>query len=68
MTTKMRSLRTMSIAEQRDRAAQLDEIRLQRRLTDAEQDEADRLATANYMRVWRAQQAATERRLAGAGL
>lgn len=50
-------------AAQRDRSAQLDDIRLQRRLTDAEQAEADRLAHCLYMREWRAAQAKIEARL-----
>lgn len=50
-------------AAQRERSAQLDEIRLQRRLTGPEQAEADRLAHCLYMREWRAAQAKVEARL-----
>lgn len=54
------SLRRMSVPDQRRRTAELDEIRLQRPLTTSEQAEADRLADAHYLRVWRASQAAQE--------
>ncbi len=42
---------------QRARRAQLDDIRIKRRLSDAEQTEADRLTHCLYMREWRASQA-----------
>jgi len=46
-----------SIARQRQRSAELDQLRLQRRLTEFEQAEADRLTQALYMREWRREQA-----------
>lgn len=46
------------MAEQRRRAAELDALRLSRRLTTAEQVEADRLADAAYHRLWRAEHVA----------
>lgn len=49
-----------SIALQRQRSEELDNIRLQRRLTDPEQAEADTLAHRLYMRQWRAQMAERE--------
>lgn len=48
------SLRQMPVAQQRERAAMLDEIRLERRLTGEEQSESDSLADALYMREYRA--------------
>lgn len=47
--------RTTRLAQQRARAEQLDAIRLERPLTNAEQAEADQLASRHYMRVWRQQ-------------
>lgn len=52
-----RTLRTSKYAAQRARAAELDDLRTIRPLTDAEYAEADRLAHAFYMRVYRQQQA-----------
>lgn len=46
----------IALSEQLRRAAELDAIRLERRLTPAEQAEADNLADRAYMRQWRAQQ------------
>jgi hypothetical protein len=54
------------LAQQLQRSAELDAIRLARKLTAEEQAEADRLADRAYMRAWRANQAEVERRLAGA--
>ena len=48
--------RTGMLAAQRARAAQLDLIRLQRKLTEDEQAEADRLSGREHMRAWRALQ------------
>ena len=48
---------SMSIAEQRRRATEIELIGGQRRLTDAELAEYDSLAHRSYMRHWRAQQA-----------
>jgi len=56
------------LAQQLQRSAELDAIRLTRKLTAEEQAEADRLADRAYMRAWRARQAEIERRLAGANL
>lgn len=53
MVTQQRSLR---LADQRARSAELDAIRLQRRLSIEEQAEADNLADRAYYRAWRAQQ------------
>ncbi len=52
--------RKMSIAEQRRRARELDDIRLQRPLTPTEQAEDDRLTEALYQRVWRTVQSERE--------
>ena len=52
----------VSPAELRQRIKQLDELRLQRSLSDAEQAEADQLSMRLYMREWRAQE--RERELA----
>lgn len=46
----------IALPDQLRRTAELDAIRLQRRLTPAEQAEADNLADRAYMRQWRAQQ------------
>lgn len=43
----------MSYAQQRQRTRELDDLRLQRPLTDAEKTEADELALKFYMRVYR---------------
>lgn len=51
-----RSTRQMPVAEQLRRAAELDALRLQRQLTEAEQAEADNLADRAYHRHWRAMQ------------
>ena len=67
MVTPAPTRRQMPLADQRRRMAELDAIRLQRGLTAGEQAEADRLAHRAYMRAWHAQQAAHERRIAGAG-
>lgn len=48
--------RQMAVADQRRRAAELDLVRLQRKLTPAEQAEADNLADRAYQRQWRAMQ------------
>lgn len=45
-----------SVADQRRRSAELDALRLSRRLTAEEQAEADNLADRAYYRAWRAQQ------------
>lgn len=55
----------LSVPEQNRRRAELDEIRLQRRLTPAEMEEDERLSHAFYMRQWRAEQASIEARLSG---
>lgn len=47
--------RATSWAERRARADELDQLLLQRRLTDEEAAEADRLAHCLYMRVYRQQ-------------
>ena len=52
----------VSPAELRQRIKQLDELRLQRSLSDAEKAEADQLSMRLYMREWRAQE--RERELA----
>jgi len=41
------------VAAERIRARELDDLRLQRPLTDAEHAEADRLAHRHYMRLYR---------------
>lgn len=48
--------RTDRLAEQRRRVAELDAIRIDRRLTGEEQAEADRLTQRLYMRVYRQRQ------------
>lgn len=57
--------RQIPVAEQLARTAELDRIRCQRKLTVAEQAEADNLAGRAYIRTWRASEAARERHLAG---
>ena len=52
----------VSPAELRQRIKQLDELRLQSSLIDAEKAEADQLSMRLYMREWRAQE--RERELA----
>lgn len=47
--------RRMSIAQQNARRDELDRLRLERPLTDAEAAEADRLTNALYLREYRAQ-------------
>lgn len=46
-----------SVLRQRARTAELDDLRLSRPLTKAEQAEADRLAHCLYMRVYRQRRA-----------
>lgn len=58
--------RQIPLAQQRQRAAQLDEIRRHRPLTDAEHAEADNLAHRAYMRAWQDSQREIESRLMGA--
>lgn len=48
-------MRRLTVPEQLQRTRELDEIRIKRRLTEAEAAEADRLAHCAYMREWRAQ-------------
>lgn len=60
----MTARRYTALADQLRRTAELDALRLHRRLTDQEAAEADRLAHAAYMRAWRTVQAERERRLA----
>lgn len=55
--------RQIPVAEQLARTAELDRIRCQRKLTEAEQAEADNLAERAYIRAWRAVQAEAERKL-----
>lgn len=52
--------KTPSLAQQRERAAQLDCLRLRRPLGRAEQAEADRLTQAEYMRQYRAERMARD--------
>lgn len=58
--------RKIPIAEQLARSAELDRIRCQRKLSPAEQAEADTLAGRAQMRAWRAVQADRERQLVSA--
>lgn len=53
------------IAQQLQRTRELDRLRCQRPLTDAERAEADLLAYRAEMRAWRAVQTDRERRLSG---
>lgn len=66
-----RRSRQIPVADQLRRAAELDSIRLQRRLTPREQAEADNLADRAYHRHWRAlqrqQEAMLANRIAGQG-
>lgn len=48
--------RQMTLADQRRRSAELDAIRMQRKLTPEEQAEADNLVQRAYLREWRAMQ------------
>lgn len=64
MRQRARSARQMPVADQVRRAAELDAIRLQRRLTPREQAEADNLADRAYHRHWRALQRQQEAMLA----
>lgn len=54
-----------SIAEQRARQRELDQIRFQRALTPDEIEEANRLTDREHMRQWRAVQRSIEIRLGG---
>lgn len=56
--------RHVPAVQQRARQAELDLIRLQRRLTTEEQDEADRLAAREQMRAWRQRQRDIEHAIA----
>jgi hypothetical protein len=62
----MTARRYTALADQLRRTAELDALRLRRRLTDQEAAEADRLAHAAYMRAWRAAQTERERAFEGA--
>jgi hypothetical protein len=53
--------------QQLQRTRELDRLRCQRPLTDAEKAEADALAYRAEMRAWRAVQADRERRIGSAG-
>lgn len=53
--TRPGTRRAASWAERRARADELDQLRLQRRLTAEEAAEADRLAHCLYMRLYRQQ-------------
>lgn len=60
--------REIPLPEQLARTAELDAIRLRRRLTAAEAAEADNLAQRAYFRAWRGKQAQQERKFREAGL
>lgn len=55
--------RQMSAAEQLQRARELDQLRVERGLTQEERDEAYRLSGLIYMREWRKAQRMAEQRI-----
>lgn len=55
---------SLPVAEQRRRQAEIDALRIQRPLTEAERAEAERISAAEHMRAWRANLRETEREFA----